>query len=107
MRRLRAHALLRAWAPERGVGVIPDPQGVVDQIFALAGRPRLFRVCRTCHDIGMIESGNQEDVCPECEGGIWRERESWRWFFHRQSWLGLRIDLLHHRVPRITKDRPA
>lgn len=69
--------------------------------------PRLFKVCRTCNDFGMVEQERQEDVCPTCEGGIWRERESWRWFIHRQPWLGFRIDLAYHRLPRIHRDRPA
>jgi hypothetical protein len=46
--------------------------------------PRRYRWCRTCLDIGMLEdSDGREDVCPTCEGGIWRERESWRAYFIR------------------------
>ena len=70
-------------------------------------RKRDFLVCPTCLDIGMIEHGNQEDVCPTCEGGIFRERESWRWFIHRQAWFGFRIDLIYHRLPRIYRERSA
>ena len=50
---------------------------LADRVVALFGRHRRYLTCRTCNDFGMIEAGNQEDVCPVCEGGIWRERESW------------------------------
>ena len=70
--------------------------------------PRRFKECSTCLDFGMVEdSSGREDTCPTCEGGIWRERESWRWFIHRQPWLGFRIDLIYHRIPRIRRDWPA
>lgn len=59
----------------------------------LLADPRRFRECATCHDFGMLETiSGDEDVCPTCEGGIWRERESWRSFFARLRLpLGLRF----------------
>jgi hypothetical protein len=83
-----------------------------DRFFERIGRPRRYRKCSTGEDFGMIEAGNQEDVCPTCEGGIWCERESWRWFIHRQAWLGWRVLFGFRRfvpwwVPTIRKDFPA
>lgn len=78
----------------------------LDRFAVRIGRPRRVLECRTCLDFGMIESGNQEDVCPTCEGGIWRERESWEWWVHRQSWFGFRI-LFHdgRTLPRVYTGR--
>ena len=55
--------------------------------------PRPLKRCETCRDFGMLEdSRGHEDVCPTCEGGIWRERISWEWYFRRLELpLGLRI----------------
>ena len=71
-------------------------------------KQRQFLKCFTCEDFGMVEDAQgREDACPTCEGGIYRELESWRWFFHRQTWRGWRIDLIYHRLPRIYRDFPA
>ncbi|HZL19867.1 MAG TPA: hypothetical protein VFG23_19185 [Polyangia bacterium] len=78
--------------------------GLLDRFAAWIGRPRRYLTCSTCADFGMIESGNQEDVCPTCEGGVWRDRESWRWWLHRQPFAGWRVCTLWWRFPPIYKD---
>ncbi len=78
-----------------------------DGIAERLGKPRRWRECGTCHDIGMVENDRCEDVCPECEGGVWRDRESWRWWLHRQPFFGWRICTTHIRLPPIYRDFPA
>lgn len=66
---------------------------------------RPFVPCAICHDFGMLEDGQgNEDVCPTCEGGIWRERISWRAYVSRLRLpFGLRIAWLVG-WPRIYRD---
>jgi hypothetical protein len=79
-----------------------------DRLAALIGRPRRLLVCRTCRDFGMVEDfDGREDVCPTCEGGIWRDPEPWRWYIHRQPWLGFRVLFFGRWLPTITLDRPV
>jgi len=84
-------------------------ESLFDALVNRIGRPRRWRQCPTCLDFGMLEDerGN-EDTCPTCEGGIWRERESWRWYIHRQAWLGFRVLFFRRRpswLPEIHRER--
>ncbi len=83
-------------------------ESLFDVLAARIARPRKFLRCSTCLDFGMLEEfGGQEDACPTCEGGIWRERESWRWWLGRQSWRGWHLDCRYGVVPTIWKETPA
>jgi hypothetical protein len=80
--------------------------GIGTFVGSLFTDPRRFVPCARCHDIGMVEDDRCEDVCPECEGGVWREREPWRRFFTRVRLpLGLRFKVW--RWPFFYTDFPA
>lgn len=83
---------------------------LADRLAELIGRPRRWLRCATCLDFGMLEdSQGNEDVCPTCEGGIWRERETWRWWIHRQPWFGFRVLFFGGGwwPSMVTRDRPV
>jgi hypothetical protein len=56
----------------------------------------------------MVEDADgREDTCPQCEGGLWRERVSWRGYSKRLRLpLGLRLGF-RGRWPYIYRDWPA
>ncbi len=70
--------------------------------------PRPFAHCATCGDGGMVETSyGAEDACPTCEGGVWRERVTWRaWLSRLRLPFGLRVRGWS-RIPTLYRDWEA